>query len=262
VSGLFAGPVAAALAALAVLGQTAASQPVGDDPGLRRGEGAPLIAAGLAEESVDVQINYAGARVVAFATSPALGDPAASVAVALIGPAAPHTVRRNVGGRPERFVFVSAPAVFSIGVEPQLAAIASEIEMINAGLNASSAAMPHPDRLLAPDLQMWRNALVDLKLDSGLYSLDRVRIERLEGGLVRATIDLPASAPPGDYRVRAVLFRDGERVARTDLPLTLKRAGLEATLFDLARDHGVVYGFLAVLLGAAIGGLGAYLARS
>src|SRR5579871_6323220 len=84
------------------------------------------IAAGLAEDTVQVKVNYSGARVVLFADSAAADQPDTGFAVALLGPAKPATVIRNTPSGTQRFEFVSAPSVFAIGAEPQVAAATSE----------------------------------------------------------------------------------------------------------------------------------------
>lgn len=222
----------------------------------------PQIAAGLAETTVEVKVNYSGARIVLFAASPAGDDETVGFAVALIGPSAPYKIiHRTPTGGEARFDFVSAPSVFAIGAEPQVVESTPPETMIEAGLNAAAAAMPKPADLMAPDLETWRAALVDLKMEEGLYSLDETTIERLEGGLRRARIILPPNAPPGDYKVRAVAFRNGERIGETEQKLTLVRGGMDATLFDLSKQHGFIYGLLAVLLGFIVGGIAAWVGR-
>jgi hypothetical protein len=98
-------------------------------------------------------------------------------------------------------------------------------------------------------------------MNQGRYSFDDTTIERLDGGLRRARILLPPNAPPGDYRVRAVAFRNGQRVGDTEQTLTLVRGGMDATLFNLSRQHGFIYGFIAVLLGVVAGAIGAWVGR-
>ncbi len=221
----------------------------------------PAITAGLAEDTVEVKVNYSGARIVLFATAPPNENQSSGLAVALIGPSAPATVVRRTPQGEKTFEFVSAPIVFAIGAEPQVAGTIPPEIMIEAGLNAAASAMPRADQLASPDLEAWRAAFVDLKMDEGLYSFDTTTIERLDGGLRRAKIKLPANAPPGKYTIRAVAFRNGQRVGETEKTLTLMRGGMDATLFDLSRQHGFVYGFIAVLLGVMVGAVAAWLGR-
>jgi uncharacterized protein (TIGR02186 family) len=219
------------------------------------------MAAGLAEDTVEVKVNYSGARIVLFATAPTPEDATSGLAVALIGPSAPQEVIRSTAGGPQRFEFIAAPQVFAIGSEPQVAQSVSPDVMSEAGLNASATAMPRSDQLMSPDLEAWRTAFVNLKMEQGLYSFSDTTIERLDGGLRRARILLPPNAPPGEYRVRAVAFRNGQKVGESERVLTLERGGLDRTLYDLSRQHGLVYGFLAVLLGTLVGAVAAWIGR-
>jgi len=221
----------------------------------------PPIAAGLAEDTVEVKVNYSGARIVMFATAPAGDSEGTGLAVALIGPPTSQEVVRRTPAGEKRFEFVTAPSVFAIGAEPQVAGAVSPEIMIESGLNAAASAMPRADQLNSPDLDAWRAAFVELKMNQGLYSFDDTTIERLDGGLRRARILLPPNAPPGDYRVRAVAFRNGQRVGDTEQTLTLVRGGMDATLFNLSRQHGFIYGFIAVLLGVVAGAVGAWVGR-
>lgn len=221
----------------------------------------PPITAGLAEDTVEVKVNYSGARIVLFATGPASDSPGTGLAVALIGPPQAQEVIRRTPAGERRFEFVMAPSVFAVGAEPQVAGSVSPDVMIESGLNAAASAMPRADQLNSPDLESWRAAFVELKMNQGLYSFDDTTIERLDGGLRRARILLPANAPPGEYRVRAVAFRNGQRIGETEQTLTLLRGGMDATLFNLSRQHGFIYGFIAVLLGVLAGAVGAWIGR-
>ncbi len=178
-----------------------------------------------------------------------------------IGPMAPQKMIRRTAAGDQTIEFVAAPQVFIVGAEPQVAASVQPDVMIEQGLNAQAFAMPRSDQLMSPDLDTWRAAFVNLKMDEGLYAFDQASIERLDGGLRRAKILLPTNAPPGEYRVRAVAFRNGQPVGETQQLLTIVRSGLDATLFDLSRQHGFIYGFVAVLLGSLVGGAAAWFGR-
>jgi uncharacterized protein (TIGR02186 family) len=246
--------IAAALLAVLLSAPNAFAQP---------GEGPPPppITAGLAEERIEVKVNYSGTRVVLFVTPPANENETSGMAVALIGPSTPQRVIRRTPQGEERFECVAAPTIFAISAEPQVIGTVAPEVMIESGLNAAASAMPRSSDLTSPDLDEWRRAFVDLKVDQGLYLFSDTTIERLDGGLRRARIALPPDAPPGEYRVRAVAFRNGQRVGEVERVLTLVRGGLDATLFDLSRQHGAIYGFLAVLMGAIVGAVAAWVGR-
>ena len=225
------------------------------------GEEKPFMAAGLAEDIVEVKVNYSGSRIVLFATAPQPENDTSGMAVALIGPMAPQKMIHRTAAGDQTIEFVAAPLVFAVGAEPQVATSVAPAVMIEAGLNAQASAMPRSNQLLSPDLDKWRAAFVDLKMQQGLYSFSETTIERLDGGLRRAKIALPINAPPGEYRIRAVAFRNGAPVGESEQVLTLVRSGLDATLFDLSRQHGFIYGIVAVLLGVGVGGIAAWFGR-
>lgn len=220
-----------------------------------------LMAAGIAQDVIEVEVNYSDSRVIVFAAMPQPENATSGIAIALVGPVVPHRMIRRTEAGDERIDFVGAPQVLAIGAEPAVTASVSPETMIEAGLNAQATALPRLDQLLAPDLRAWREAFVGLKMDQGLYTFGEAEFKRFEGGLRRASIGLPVNAPPGEYSVRAVAFRNGQMVAESRQNFTLARTGLDETLFDLSKQHGLIYGFVAVLLGVVVGGVAAWLGR-
>lgn len=220
-----------------------------------------ILAAGVAQDVIEVEVNYNDSRVIVFAATPQPENPTSGLAVALVGPMVPHRMIRRTEAGEQRIDFVAAPQVFAIGAEPIVSATVSPEIMIQAGLNAQATALPRLDQLLSPDLGAWREAFVNLKMAQGLYTFGDANFRRFEGGLRRASIGLPVNAPPGEYSVRAVAFRDGKLVGESRQTFTLARSGLDETLFDLSRQHGLIYGFVAILVGALVGGVAAWLGR-
>jgi uncharacterized protein (TIGR02186 family) len=243
-----------ALVSAALLASTAQAQRL-------EGTERQIMAAGIAQDVIEVEVNYNDSRVIVFAATPQPENPTSGIAVALVGPVIPHRMIRRTASGEQRIEFVAAPQVFAIGAEPIVSATVSPEVMIQAGLNAQASALPRLDQLLSPNLGAWREAFVDLKMGQGLYTFGDANFRRFEGGLRRASIGLPVNAPPGEYSVRAVAFRDGRMVGESRQTFTLARTGLDETLFDLSRQHGLIYGFVAVLLGALVGGIAAWLGR-
>jgi uncharacterized protein (TIGR02186 family) len=221
----------------------------------------PVMATGVAQDTIEVEVNYTDSRVIVFAAMPQPENETSGLAVALVGPVVPQRMIRRTASGDERIDFVAAPQVFAIGVEPEVAVNVPTDIMIQAGLNAQATALPRLDQLLSPNLDAWRAAFVNLKMEQGLYTFGEAVFRRFDGGLRRATIGLPTNAPPGEYTIRAVAFRDGQVVGESRQTFTLARSGLEATLFELSRQHGLIYGFVAVLLGVLVGGVAAWLGR-
>jgi uncharacterized protein (TIGR02186 family) len=238
------------LAALAVLGSGAALA-----------QASMRLSAGLAAEEVEVKVNYSGAKVVLFAASPPGDDPSTGLAVAIIGPNEPGVIVRRTAKGDVRFPFSSAPAAFIAGAEPQVLETTSPEILQAAGLSATNYLVPGKVRASAADLALFRAALVDARMEQKVYAVEDAAIERLDGGLRRATLSLPPNAPTGKYQVRAVFFRNGAPISETSKDLKLVRGGLDATLFNLSNNHGIIYAYLALLLGTVVGGLAAWIGR-
>lgn len=219
------------------------------------------LAAALAEPTVEVDVDYAGARVTLFAVSDLSDDPNVAYAVALVGPRRAYAITRHDSPEKERFEFVSAPAVLAVAAEENLLDIASPEALMRANIHARYAAKPAPDGMEDPQLDEWREAFAALKSEQGLFAWIPDGVERLNGGLIRADIDLPAAAPPGDYDVRIFMFRAGVLEAEAEAPLELIRKGAENALFDLAHARPLLYGLSAVGMGALVGLAGALMNR-
>ncbi len=213
----------------------------------------PELSAALSESKIKVDVDFSGTRITLFAVSDQWDNPSVTFAVALVGPQRPYTITHHTKNNKERFVFVSAPAILSVATEAGKDDIETAKELNLANINPRYSAMPEPDNMNDPKLEYWRQAFADLKTQKGLFNTNTHGLQRLDGGLIRADIDLPAAAPPGMYDVRILLFQDDTLLAETQTPLLLERKGVENALFTLSLKHPIIYGFLAVLLGCSVG---------
>ncbi|MGB9073741.1 MAG: TIGR02186 family protein [Terriglobales bacterium] len=80
--------------------------------------------------------------------------------------------------------------------------------------------------------------------------------------LWRGTFRLPASAPPGDYSVDLIGFRDQHAVHLASATLHIEHAGAVRFVRHLAIDHGLTYGSAASLFAIVVGLLTGRLFRS
>jgi uncharacterized protein (TIGR02186 family) len=99
--------------------------------------------------------------------------------------------------------------------------------------------------------------LIRLKESERLFRVSEggVRVTSAAGGgrRVTAAIALPARAPTATYRVQLFGFRDGRLVLRRQGAFTLARGGFNALVTGLARDQGLVYGIVAVVVAVGAG---------
>jgi uncharacterized protein (TIGR02186 family) len=94
----------------------------------------------------------------------------------------------------------------------------------------------------------FRLAFVRLQGQQNLYSEIPTAVTFLTPAVFRAAIPLPADVPVGNYAIDVKLFADGAMVARTNSALEVTKAGFEQYVANAARDHGLLYGFVTMLM--------------
>jgi uncharacterized protein (TIGR02186 family) len=99
----------------------------------------------------------------------------------------------------------------------------------------------------------FRDAVVRLKAEIGLWTQDPAGVEFIAPGLFRATIPLPANVPFGFFDVEALLFSNGVPIARQTTALEVAKSGFEDRVASLSRNDPWLYGAssagLAILCG-------------
>ncbi len=103
---------------------------------------------------------------------------------------------------------------------------------------------------------LW-SELVKLKEEQGLYHWQPrgVLLGPAQGGRrpFHARLTISSQMPVGDYQVWTLVLRGGKVVARRRELLHVRETGALAQLSNLARNHGLLYGLLAVLVAIGAG---------
>jgi uncharacterized protein (TIGR02186 family) len=99
----------------------------------------------------------------------------------------------------------------------------------------------------------FRDALFRLKEQEGLYLEDERGATFMTPGLFRASIPLPATAPPGNYDVEVTLLADTVILARTLTHFELVKTGFEQQVGEVARDWSLFYGLATALIAVFFG---------
>ncbi len=112
------------------------------------------------------------------------------------------------------------------------------------------------------DEEKWKEEFLKYEEDRGIYSVREGVLsvapgpngtERVEGEIL-----IPARSPAGEYRVVLIGFKEGRPVARVEETFSVRLMGPVAFLYNLAMEHGWIYGIVAVLIALAAGlGVGA-----
>lgn len=262
-----------ALVAWTGLNGPAAAQDTADAPEAR-------ISAALTEERVEIRSNFAGRELTLFGAAAGL-EPDDDIVVVLRGPRRDLRVmqKRRVAGvwvnaAPVRFEDVAS--FYAVASTRPLSEFAtfSALRRNAVGMAHLPLSAPETERTetrfgvtdvrvsdLGGEIVDYRAAVVRNKARQDLYAEAPGGVELIENGLFSARLYLPPVTPTGIYDAEVYLFRGGEPIARWSDTMEVAKAGVERAVYDLAHDHPLVYGVLAVIMAVLAGWLAAAFAR-
>ena len=235
--------------------------------------GAAVVSAALTQTNVRVNSDFRGDQIVLYG---AVFDPSArpsDVVVIVRGPDQPVRIARKskiaglwINSRP--VVFQGAPGFYIAASTRPLDDIArfGVLRRLEAGVDHLAINAPAEQRTetrygvrdvvvsrLGADYLDWRRAVVRLKTAEHLYDVDEHGVRFVDKGLFRAEIALPAEAPIGEYKVRILLFQNGQPVSEKDRVLTVEKVGVERGLYLWAHQRPWSYGLAAMAFALAAG---------
>jgi uncharacterized protein (TIGR02186 family) len=159
----------------------------------------------------------------------------------------------------DRVRFDNVPRMYKVKSSGVLDDILDADEQVRLGLGRRGLAVSLGARS-GPDRDLYVAELIRIQRRERLYDFEDDAVER-DGDTFRTSFFWPPDGPPGRYRVKAYAVRDKQVLGSAETEVEVRSVGVEAWIRDLARDHAVLYGLLAVSL-AALTGLAASLAFS
>lgn len=99
----------------------------------------------------------------------------------------------------------------------------------------------------------FREAMIRILSEKGLYSYDERGVTFLSNALFSAPIEVPATAPTGSYDIDIVLYSGGVPLARQSTNFEVVKTGLEQRLASGAHDQPLLYGLATVILALFFG---------
>jgi uncharacterized protein (TIGR02186 family) len=208
---------------------------------------------GFSSNLIQVTSGFTGAGVVLFG---ALDAPADVIAV-LRGPEAVVNVRRKaeilgIWANVESADFDRAPAYYRVASTRPVEALlpAESRRTLQVGVDTLRLI----SRDAAPGREgLFREALVRLKQEQGLYPESSMRVVVQSDRLFQVALDFPSNVPVGVYQVVVYAVRDGAVATAASTALFIEKRGFGAALYRMAHEDSVAYGLLAVLLALAAG---------
>ena len=147
--------------------------------------------------------------------------------------------------------YEAVPSFYSILSARPLNLIANSIVLspISLGINNLGKNIPvEGEKKLIMNPGEFSDALLRLRIEQDLFSEIPGTLKQLSPSLFRATLDIPANVPIGEHTVTAYLFRKGEILGTNRSSFTIEKIGFERWIYDLAHEHGILYGIMVVLI--------------
>ena len=180
-----------------------------------------------------------------------------NLVVTVVGPRQTLVTRRKdrmfgIWANAQSRTFVGAPSYLAVLSNRPLDEIASLGVQQRLDIGMDNVPLPQTAAMQPTDL-LFRDALIRLKKERGLYIEEPNSVTFLTPNLFRASIRLPAEAPVGSYEVEVKLFADGTNIARTASALEVVKVGVEQFVANAARDYGFIYGVCTALMALLTG---------
>ena len=243
------------LAVLALLAQSAWSS------GAAR---ANTLAADLSAHLIAITTAFVGTNVVLFGTI----DDDADIVVTVHGPRQDQMVRRKsevlgIWINRDRLAFADVPGYYAVASSGPLDMIAHPdvIARHEFGPEHLTLQPIEGSGLEISEIAAFQDALVRNKERQNLYTVEPEPVNFIGPNLFRTTLSFPANVPPGLYKVQVFALRDGQVVGAQRSTLVISKIGVEADIYDFAKEQGALYGLLAIALSVTLGWLAGVIFR-
>lgn len=209
----------------------------------------------LSTSLVEISTSFVGSDLLLFGATDGPGD----VVVVVRGPVGREVVRRK-----ERVlgIWVNSKEV-TFGNVPSFYAVASSRPLDDVLLPEVRTAhqigysrlilIPYGSNVNSEETVKFREALIREKERQELFTRTEGTVRFLANRLFRTVISFPATVPTGSYEVDIYLVRDRKIATKQTVNLTVRKVGLEATVWEFAHRQSLAYGILAVLIAVVAG---------
>ncbi len=217
------------------------------------------LAADVSERLIAITTAFVGGNVVVFgAIDEAKGD----IVITMEGPRQNQMVRRKsrIAGiwiNRDRVEFEEVPSYYAIASSRPLEEIAppSVRQRFRLGVDHLAPRIVDGAGFDAAERAEFASALIRSKQKIGLYSEEPAQVTFPGAKLFRATFGFPANVPPGHYRIEVLRLKDGQVTGAHQSSLQISKVGMEAEIFDFARQRSALYGMMAIVIAVAAGWL-------
>ncbi len=103
------------------------------------------------------------------------------------------------------------------------------------------------------DADLLFKGFIRLKEKDGLYGVNEGSVKVSPDGRFEETVAFPDKVPEGPYMIRVYAFKDGQLVGSGETEITAQKVGLDKWLATTAKESGLTYGLMAVVVALSAG---------
>jgi uncharacterized protein (TIGR02186 family) len=223
------------------------------------------VIADLSQDRIDITANFDGSDLLIYGAvkreEPISTTSPLQVIITVEGPVSQQTVRRKsrrfgIWINTDAVTVDAAPSYYAVSTTGPFDKIVSDTEDLRHSISIPRAIRSVGAPQQIQDSQTFTDAIVRLREEKGLYSLNEGGVSLSAQTLFRTNIDLPANLVEGNYKTRIFLLRDRKVIYLYQRTIYVRKVGLERWLFRLSKEEPAVYGLLSLAL-AAFAGWGA-----
>lgn len=225
--------------------------------------GAEVVAA-LSQTRVAITTGFTGSEIFLYGAikreAPVPEEEEFDIVITVTGPPEPVTLRKKerrlgiwINGEGVRIS--SAPSLYVVASTRPLRKAMSWTDDLRYRVGLDNAIRLIDAPVWVEDPDRYRQALIRLRRDDGLYLVQDSGVRLVEDTLFNATIRLPAQLTEGDYLARVFLTRDREVVDVFHTSIVVRKVGLERWIYHMATEMSWLYGILSIAVALAAGWL-------
>ncbi|MEL6217428.1 MAG: TIGR02186 family protein [Pseudomonadota bacterium] len=222
------------------------------------------VVAALSQNRVAITTGFDGSEIIIYGAvkreKPAPDSGPLDVLVAVTGPSEPVIVRKKerrfgIWVNDQGVQVDAAPSLYAIASTRGFRQVISHTEDLRYKIG-----IDHVVRLIGDSFdeeypEDYREAVIRLRKDQGLYFEQPGTVTVTEDTLFRTAIALPAQLVEGDYRARIFLLRDRAVVDVVEQTISVRKVGLERWIYTMAKEQSALYGIISIAVALAAGWL-------
>lgn len=206
------------------------------------------LVADLSIKEISIDHNFNGIDVLVFGARNTSG----TIVVVMRGPSHDYILRKKerIAGiwmNAAHAEFQEVPSFYAVASSHPLSRVNNEQLLNRLGIGAKNVAnIVYIEDDLDPKL--FEEAFISSRESNEAFSGDSEVIGFLWETLFKTLIRFPKNIERGTYTAEIYLFEDGKLAAMQSTPITVKQTGFAAFIYDLAHEHGILYGLVCIAI--------------